>query len=321
MPNTPTTKKAFNIPPDTVFERFLSRGRVSCILDVHSKHILTSKIVSRSVSEVKLAIEHLNNLNKRFDLKKLIVIYDRGYGSTELMINTIYLNSKFIIRLNSQAFKKKIQQMNSDDEIIQINIKNSILKKINDEKVREFAVKMERLEFRIVKVKLKNGEIEVLATNLDKNEFTKNDLKELYRKRWTIETGYDKLKNFIELEDFSGIRKEIIEQDFYAGIFIYNVATTVKFNIENTNTHETKNKTKKYNITANFSSIVTLIYDYLYPLVIESRLVKEKIVEFILLLASKELSYNEIKEDDELNSIKKPDYSTEHTGFKKRSKC
>ena len=43
LPNTPTTKKAFNIPPDTVFKRFLSRGRVSCILDVHSKHILTSK--------------------------------------------------------------------------------------------------------------------------------------------------------------------------------------------------------------------------------------------------------------------------------------
>lgn len=320
LPNTPTTKKAFNIPPDTVFKRFLSRGRVSCILDVHSKHILTSKIVSKSVSEVKLAIEHLNNLNKRLNLTKMIVIYGRGYGSIELMLNTIYLNSKFIIRLNSQAFKKKIQQMNSDDEIIQVNIKNYILKKIDDEKVREFAVKMERLEFRIVKVKLKNGDIELLATNLDENEFSKNDLKELYGKRWTIETGYDKLKNFIELEEFSGIRKEIIEQDFYAGIFIYNIATTVKFNIENIYTLKNKNKTKNYKITANFSSIITLIYDYLYPLIIESKSMKEKIMDFILLLASKELSYNKIKEEDELNSIKKPDYSTEHTGFKKRSK-
>ena len=129
------------------------------------------------------------------------------------------------------------------------------------------------------------------------------------------------MKNFIELEEFSGIRKEIIEQDFYAGIFIYNIATTVKFNIENSNTHETKNKTKKYIITANFSSIITLIYDYLYPLIIESKSIKTKIIDFILLLVSKELSYNKIKEEDELNSIKKPDYSTEHTGFKKRSKC
>jgi hypothetical protein len=170
-----------------------------------------------------------------------------------------------------------------------------------------------------VKVKLKNGDIEVLATNLDENEFSKNDLKELYGKRWTIETGYDKLKNFIELEEFSGIRKEIIEQDFYAGIFMYNLATTVKFDIEKSNNREPKNKDKKYVITANFSSIITLIYDYIFQLIYESKSIKEKIIDFILLLVSKELSYNEIKEESELNSIKKPDYSTEHTGFNKRS--
>ena len=319
LPNTPTTKKAFDIPVDNIFERFLSRGRVSCMFDVHSNHILTSKITSRSFGEVKLAIEHLNNLNGRFNLKKVITIYDRGYGSAALMLHAMYLDSKFLIRLNGQAFKKKVKQMTSDDEIIRINIKNPILKKIDDENVREFAVKMERLEFRVVKVKLKNGDIEVLATNLDKKEFSKLDLKELYGKRWSIETGYDKLKNLVILEEFSGIRKEIIEQDFYAGIFIYNISTTIKIDVEKSNTRKPRNQEKKYKITANFSRIITLIYDYLYKLVIESKSTKEKILDFILLLVSKELSYNEIKEEDELNSIKKPDYSTEHTGFKKRS--
>lgn len=320
LPNTPTTKKAFGIPADTIFKRFLSRGRVSCMLDVHSKHILTSKIVSRSVDEISLAIEHLNNLNKRFNLKEFITIYDRAYGSIELMINIIYFDSKFLIRLNERVFKKKIDKMKSDDEIIEINITKNFLKKIRDDNVREFAEEMGRLKVRIVKVKLKTGEIEILATNLNNSEFTKEELKELYAKRWTIETGYDKLKNLIQLEEFSGIRKEIIEQDFYAGIFIYNVATTVKFDIEKSNNRETRNKDKKYEITANFSSILTLIYDYLFHLVIESKQIKEKIIDFILLLVSKNLSYNEIKEEDELNSIKKPDYSTEHTGFKKRSK-
>ena len=320
LPNTPTTKNAFNIAVDTIFGRFLSRGRVSCILDVHSHHILTSKIVSRNIGEVKLAIEHLYNLNQRFDLKKLITIYDRGYGSLELMIYTMFFDSKFLIRLNSLAFRKKISQMNSNDEIIQINISKRILKKIKDNEVREYAEKIGRIEIRIVKVKLKTGEIEILATNLTKEEFNKHDLKELYGKRWTIETGFDKLKNLIMIEDFSGIRKDIIEQDFYAGIFMYNFATTIKFDVEKSKPRETKNKDKKYKITANFSSIVTLIYDYLYQLIIESKSTKEKIVDFILLLVSKQLSYNEIKEEPELNSIKKPDYSTEKTGFKKRPK-
>ena len=92
-----------------------------------------------------------------------------------------------------------------------------------------------------------------------------------------------------------------------------------KIDVEKSNTRKPRNQEKKYKITANFSRIITLIYDYLYKLVIESKSTKEKILDFILLLVSKELSYNEIKEEDELNSIKKPDYSTEHTGFKKRS--
>ena len=107
LPNHPTTKKAFNISADTVFKRHLSRGRVSCILDVHSKHILTSKIVNRRVSEITLAIEHLNNLNEIFNLNKFITIFDRAYGSTALMTHIMYLDSKFLIRLNKKAFNKK----------------------------------------------------------------------------------------------------------------------------------------------------------------------------------------------------------------------
>ena len=35
----------------------------------------------------------------------------------------------------------------------------------------------------------------ILATNLDKNEFTIEELKELYAKRWSIESRFKKLKS------------------------------------------------------------------------------------------------------------------------------
>ena len=66
---------------------------------MHSKHILTVKIVETVVNEIDLAIEHLNNLKQRLDITKVITIYDRGYPSIELMAKTIDLNSKFLIRL------------------------------------------------------------------------------------------------------------------------------------------------------------------------------------------------------------------------------
>ncbi|OEC99298.1 hypothetical protein A9505_03915 [Methanobrevibacter sp. A27] len=91
------------------------RERGSCFLDIHSKHILTAKIVETTINEVNLIIEHLKNLNERFDIKKLITIYNRGYHSIELMVKTIDLGSKFLIRLPKNVFKHQNQ---TNDEII-----------------------------------------------------------------------------------------------------------------------------------------------------------------------------------------------------------
>lgn len=78
---------------------------MSCFLDINSKHILTVKIVETTVNEIDLAIEHLENLKERFDIEKMITIYNRGYPSIELMVKTINLNSKF---LNKIAPKKNV---------------------------------------------------------------------------------------------------------------------------------------------------------------------------------------------------------------------
>ena len=71
-------------------------------MDVNSKFILTSKIVERSIDEVILALDHLKELNRRFDLRNFITIYNRDYVSLELMLNTEEIGSI----LNS--IKKKI---------------------------------------------------------------------------------------------------------------------------------------------------------------------------------------------------------------------
>ena len=128
------------------------------------------------------------------------------------------LGSKFLIRLSKNVFKHQIKQMKTNDEIIKINLTNARLKHFDDENLKEKARKMWRLEIRIALVDIGKEEPEILVTNLTHEEFTTEDLKELYKKRWTVETGFDRLKNLIEIEDFSGIRRPIIEQNFYAHI-------------------------------------------------------------------------------------------------------
>ena len=135
------TREEFPLGDENLLKENRIRARVSCFLDVHSKHILTAKIAETTTNEVDLAIEHLENLKKRLNIKKLITIYDRGYPSIELMVKTMDLGSKFLIRLPKNVFKRQIRKMGTNDEIIKINMVNSRLRAFDDENLKEKAEK------------------------------------------------------------------------------------------------------------------------------------------------------------------------------------
>lgn len=318
LPNVTLTRKEFPLGDENLIKEKRIRARVSCFLDVHSKHILTSKIVETTINEITLAMEHLDNLKERLDIKKLITIYDRGYSSIELMLKTINLDSKFLIRLPKNVFKNQIKQMKTNDEIIQININNGRLKAFKDEKLKEKSRKMGRLKIRIALVDIGKKESEILATNLPDNEFSTEDLKELYAKRWTVETGFDRLKNLIEIEDFSGFRREIIEQDFNAHIFIYNLAMTIKNHAEEHITRIPRNKDEKIIYQSNFAKIIGNIYLFFFDLIFGTQTKKERIIDFIVKEASKELTQHreDQYENKERNS---PDANNKHPGNKKKT--
>ena len=318
LPNVTLTREEFPVNDENLLKEKRIRARVSCILDVHSKHILTAKIVETTVNEIDLAIEHLENLKQRSDITKLITIYDRGYPSIELMVKTIDLNSKFLIRLPKNIFRHQIKQMKTNDEIIKINLTNIRLSHFDDEKLKEKARKMGRLEIRIALVDIGKNEPEILATNLTTEEFSTEDLKELYKKRWTVETGFDRLKNLIEIEDFSGIRRPIIEQDFYAHIFVYNLAMTIKNHAENNISRTPRNKEEKIIYQSNFAKITGNIYLFFFDIIFGSQTKKEQIIDFITKEASKELT--QYKENQYENKERKaPDVNNKHPGNKKKT--
>lgn len=318
LPNVTLTREEFPVGDKNLLKENRIRARVSCFLDVHSKHILTTKIVETTINEIDLAIEHLENIKQRFDIKKIITIYDRGYSSIELMVKTIDLDSKFLIRLPKNIFRRQIKQMKTNDEIIKINLINSRLSHFDDENLKERARKMGRLEIRIVLVDIGKDEPEILATNLTAEKFSTEDLKELYAKRWTVETGFDRLKNLIEIEDFSGNRRKIIEQDFYAHIFVYNLAVTIKNHAENYITRIPRNKDEKINYQSNFAKITGNIYLFFFDLIFGTNKKREQIIDFIVKEASKQLTQEKEDEKDK-KERKSPDVNNKHPGNMKKT--
>ena len=292
-----------------------TRARISCLLDVRSRVIISSKIVPKKIPEVKLAIDHLMGLKNRMDISKLITTFDRGYASLELMVSTEVLGSKYVIRLRKDTFKNKINKMESNDGIIEINIGKRLLDKIEDKKLRKKAEKLGRIKIRIVKIELKTGEIEILATNLTNDEFTLAELKSLYKKRWEIETGFDRLKNYIRIENFSGRSKQLIEQDFYANIFVYNVCACMKIEASKKIRRQPRNSKHKYVYVINFSRLVTLVYENLFNILSEIRVMIEIIIDFIILEAAKDPTNKRIDVERERGSLADP--TNDHNGYKK----
>ena len=105
-----------------------------------------------------------------------------------------------------------------------------------------------------MKVILDNGEIEILATSLlDDLKYPSSIFKELYFKRWGIETNYDHLKNNIQLENFTGKSELAIKQDFFANMFIMNLQSIMICDAQEELEKNNKKTDLDYKINRNLS--------------------------------------------------------------------
>lgn len=88
------------------------------------------------------------------------------------------------------------------------------------EEIQRLGLPLE-ITVRFVRVILDDGEVEVLVTSLlDETRYPTSLFKPLYHLRWGVETFYDRVKNRLNLENFSGFPVEAVKQDFYATCFI-----------------------------------------------------------------------------------------------------
>lgn len=256
--------KELNNPHFNRLRKELIRFRASCIADTQTDFILTATITnSKKIGEVELAMQHLDNLNQRIDMTNTITTYDRGYDALELMLKHKSINSYFLIRLKADDFKNERKQMKTNDETIDLTINRTRTQNFHDEELKKQAREKRSTEIRITEIELttKTGKkyTEILASNLPFNEFTTLDLKEIYNKRWKIETNFDRLKNIIHIENFSGYNEKIIQQDFYANIFMFNYLMAMKLDADQKIQEKQKNKNLKHEYKTNLNVLFGLI--------------------------------------------------------------
>lgn len=218
-----------------------AQAQVSCMYDVLNDFIVDAKIEKFNTSERILAEEHLQNFSFHEPDRDLILM-DRGYPSEGLLLRFEDKAYKYVLRTNKNEFFREVRMVSEPDAIIE--------RKCKDGRI---------LRIRVVTVSLKNGEKETLLTNLFDKELKPEDFAEIYRLRWGIETAYDRLKNQLCTEKFSGTDSICIKQDFYATVFLYNMLFFLESENENALKAINKDENRKYQYKTNSSlAIMTL---------------------------------------------------------------
>lgn len=232
LPNVPELQKEYGNNSGRLEQRPCVRALTSSIYDVINDMVIDAQIAPLNTSERELAkvniAEMFDILKDRIDLNKIIIIFDRGYPSVEMIGLLDELGVKYLFRLSNKIFKDNVSQMKTKDEKTKIVLTKNRIKTIQEEGLRQVLSQRESLDSRLVRYELKTGEEEILITNLEKSEFNTKEIGELYFKRWKIELAYDIAKNKLEIQNISGHSKIVVEQDFYAQMYLLNIAEDLR---------------------------------------------------------------------------------------------
>ena len=241
IPNTKLTREKYNElhPNESV-----SRATISNMFDVLNHYVMDTIIDKYDTSERKMAQENYNNVKKLQLPYPIIRTMDRGYASLVDMYYSNKSNDKYVVRLKKNDFKKQIQNMTSNDEIIKLEYQYDRIRYYKDEYPEFYKIMEETkeiIELRIVIFDSKDGEKIILATNLSKEEFNYEKMFELYKLRWEIELNYHSLKESLKIETITSSNDIIIYQDIYSQMLVYNLIQAFKQDAEK-NIDQTKYK-------------------------------------------------------------------------------
>jgi len=279
VPNTPETREEFAIDLNHLEKVKTPKIRISVMSDAKNELIIDSSISSISTGESVLAFEHIEKSSKLVDLSQSIILFDRNYASSELILQILQKEGYFIFRLKSDTFKKERKNMKTDDEWVDITFTGNRRQNIKNKELKAKARELEHVNLRIVNIPLETGENETLLTNLPENIASPAELKNLYGERWQIEKGYDVLKNKLEIENFTGKKRLTIEQDFFSRILLYNILIEYKTKCNNELKKIPKYKNHKCEFKVNMNILAGKLKTSIYEMFLTDSEKERKLIE------------------------------------------
>ena len=221
--------------------------------DVLNELVLFPRIEPYRFGEMKMAYQGIDQLEN-----DMLTIYDRNFCSYKMFALHLWAEQelKFVIRAKEQmkvvsAFIKSKQS----SAVVELFPTPDAIKGLYESGF--IVTSHTSIKIRLVRVELDDS-VEVLATNLwAEDGYASEEFKDLYHLRWKVETNISTQKNILQLESFSGLTVESVEQDFYATVLMVNLhSVLIKEAQDNLDQQKTKYKyPMKVNMNKSFGRL------------------------------------------------------------------
>ncbi len=224
----------------------------------------------------------LTNMVDRSDVKRALILADRGYESYNNLAHIQEKGWDFLIRIKDSTNGITSGLVLPDEEEYDItfhinltrkqtNSVKQLLKDKNHYKLISSTTRFDYLpqtsrkhdpavfygiSFRIVRFPLSDSMCETIITNLDAEQFPLPEIKKLYAMRWGIETSFRALKHTLGLLNLHTKKVEFVCQEIFAKLTMYNFCQSI------TQSVAIQQGQKKYAYKANFSDAVHICLQF-----------------------------------------------------------
>jgi len=218
-------------------------ARVSFCTDTASGIALDTLVMPYTMGEREMAIAHLKKTTEN-DL----VLYDRGYHGFFMFAWHCHQNRDFCMRMPLDQYTSITEFIDSGSIDTLVTIEPTAEAK---KQCKDFNISSTPLVLRAIRIELSTGETEVLVTSLlDKNQYQTHEFQALYHQRWSVEESIKQKKYPLEIENFTGLSVDVVLQDIYAKIFMYNLVAIARTLSQKVVDEQCKNRNHRYKVNA-----------------------------------------------------------------------
>jgi len=231
---------------ETPGKRGYNLMHLNALYDLQNKIYLDANLKPGKKQSERVALIEMIDRSKIQD--KVLILCDRGLEGYNVLGHLEKKGWDYLIRVKdvtssgiwsgfalpeTDCFDVQIERMITKKRTKHVLAHPDIYKRLSPDAPFDFpeGCDFQPLSFRAVRIAFEYGEPQCFITNLPADQFSADNLGDLYHLRWGVETSFRELKHALGLLSFHSKKKAYVTQEVFAKLVMYNFCSTITLNV------------------------------------------------------------------------------------------